>query len=647
MNDLPNKHATTAAGWTAVPVMALILAVGAFLVNQIYDLDIWWQVAIGRDILAQGSVPTVDRFAAAALGQPYHDSHWLFQVLVATADRLGGMLGVQTVMVALWLAIFACVQRAAGRWLPPLGWAPLLFLAAMASTERFLPRPELVTFLGVALFYWRLQEGRYRSWAELAVLLAMQLVWTNGHGLFVLGPFLVGCYWLAALFGRGEVGRPELPALSRLLGLVVGVTLVTPFGFDSWRYALLLFQEAGPNAPKLLKSVGELSPTFGAAAMGGVAFWFFLALLLVTGLLAGWTLWHGRPLPVARVLIVLTMFAAALTGRRNMVLFALTAAPLAAELLHGLPAPPRRLVRPAVVAAAVLMLLWSWYPLSGAYYLRMELPSRTGLGATPSFFPHGLPAFLERSGFRGQVFNSNTLGGFYLYHRFPGEVSFTDGRWEIYAADVFDDIGRSLSSPAAWQHFAERRQITGLLLQHASNEARALLPGLRGNPRWRLVYLDAAASFWVAAEALPAVPTLIPETAEMPAAARLDDCLILDQFYRHLGAAAPRARNLERALAFGRSTETLLASLGTTLVTLERYPEAGRIFDRLRREYPRNLTALNELAFLAYRQGDLAQAEELLRQVLELDPSSADARANYQRVRAARHPGRDGTGAGE
>lgn len=617
--------------------VALSFSIGVFLVNQVYDLDIWWQVAIGRDILAQGTVPAIDRFTAAALGRPYHDSHWFFQVLVALADRAGGMVGVQLLMVALWTAVFICVQRAASRRVSIVYWGPLLFLAAMASTERFLPRPELITFLGVAFFYWRLQEGRYRSWRDLAALLLMQLLWANGHGLFVLGPFLVGCYWLAAFLGKGEPGREALPALSRLLAMVFGVTLLTPYGWGSWRYAFLLFQEAGPQAPKLLKSVGELSPTFGPANMGGMAFWFFLGLVTITALLAAWALLRKQPVAIPRLLIVMTLFVLSLTGRRNMVLFVLVAAPFAAEMLGDLPKCSRRAEQGLALATVLVLLAWSWYPLSGDYYLRMELPSRTGLGATPSFFPHDLPAFLEKFDYRGQVFNANTLGGFYLYHRYPRQAPFTDGRWEIYAAATFDEISRGIGSAASWQPFAERHKVSGILLQHASGEAKAMLPFLREHPDWRLVYLDTAASFWVRGDASGSAPVLsLTGEAPLPEAQRLDDCLMLDLFFRQMGMEQLRARNLERALRFGKETGVLLANLGATLLNLKDYVGAQEAFERLYRESPRNATALNELAFLAYRRGDLQQAEDYLRQLLEAEPGNVDAHTNLERVRDAR-----------
>ena len=56
-------------GWDLLPLLGAIFAVASFLVHEIYSLDVWWQVTIGRDILQSGSIPSVDRYAAAALVQ--------------------------------------------------------------------------------------------------------------------------------------------------------------------------------------------------------------------------------------------------------------------------------------------------------------------------------------------------------------------------------------------------------------------------------------------------------------------------------------------------------------------------------------------------------------------------------------------------
>ena len=46
----------------------------------------------------------------------------------------------------------------------------------------------------------------------------------------------------------------------------------------------------------------------------------------------------------------------------------------------------------------------------------------------------------------------------------------------------------------------------------------------------------------------------------------------------------------------------------------------------------RSVTALNELAFLAYARGDREGAVALLRRALAIRPDDADIRANYDRI---------------
>jgi hypothetical protein len=168
--------------------IATALAIASFLVRVIVDSDSWWQVAIGRDILHRLEVPRVDHFAAAAFNRPYHDSHWLFQVLLSLADSLGGMTGVGLVMIALWGATLFFCYRAARRWVSAPVCCLLVFFATVACSDRFVPRPEIVSYLMVAAFYLLLQERRVTSVRNLAVFALLQAVWANSHGLFVIGP---------------------------------------------------------------------------------------------------------------------------------------------------------------------------------------------------------------------------------------------------------------------------------------------------------------------------------------------------------------------------------------------------------------------------------------------------------------------------
>ena len=87
----------------------------------------------------------MDRYTLLGSGHPYHDSHWIFQILLALFHDAGGMVGVQVFTAGLWLIILALTLLSIRRWVP-LPVALLVgFVVMMACIERFLPRPELVT----------------------------------------------------------------------------------------------------------------------------------------------------------------------------------------------------------------------------------------------------------------------------------------------------------------------------------------------------------------------------------------------------------------------------------------------------------------------------------------------------------------------
>jgi hypothetical protein len=610
-----------------------VMAIWSYLINEMYEPDMWWHLAIGSDIIRNHAVPSIDRYTLAGFGRAYHDSHWLFQVALSLSNKAGGMAGVEGVMVGIWSLTLLAAFRAVGKWVSLPVAASLVFFAAMASVERFLPRPELITYLMLALFYFRLQVGKYRTSADLILLAALQVVWTNSHGLFVLGPCLVGAYWIVAAV-KGPYGPgSDFRRLGKVLAAVTIASLVSPFGISGWQYAILLLTEVNPDATAALKTVGELSPTFGEATRSAPAFWFFLPLLLATTVAVVVSASRGR-ISAERVLIGTAMALLAMTGRRNMALFALVAAPLVAEHSGWIRNALGKKVRTALLLfPAVLMAASAAYALSGNYYLKMEIPSRFGLGVTPSHYPHGLPEFLRKSGFRGNVFNSNALGGFYLFHSFPGGVPLTDGRWEIYDRKVLNTVKRGSGDPALLQRIIAHYDIRGFLLQHPSPESRGLLPLLSHDRRWRLVYYDQAASFWARSD-LPNIPPAVDLSGGQPSPspARFDDSIILDRFYRGVGAWELRLRNLDRITAGGSRGERAMEQLGNEEIQAGRLPEAERIFLKLYGIAPKNMTALNELAFLAYQRGDRVAAMSLLRAALDAHPGDPLTTANYNRL---------------
>lgn len=493
-NDELARNESAPDPFDVLLISAAVLAIASLLLRQFTGPDEWWQIAIGRDILANLSIPRIDQFSAAGWGRNYHDSHWLFQVLVAAADRVGGADAVGIVPVIVWSSTLYCCYRSIRCWVSPAAGCLLLFAVAVSCNYRFTPRPETISCLMIALYYLRLQSGRYATVRQLALFALLQVLWSNSHGLFVIGPFMAGCYLAESIWKRFRGESQELLPSARLLAVLIVASICTPFGLDGWHYALQIAQQAGPGAHLIYSSLEELRPTFSRDMLANPDVWGFLFILVACAATSCTQALRRKAPPVSRLFMVAALLAAAASGRRNMPLFTLTAAPLFAETI-SLMLPERSLAKSWKVAAAILLIGFCWLPLSGHYYQWFGYdPVRFGIGPAPQSQPTGLPAFLRQINFSGQIYNNDLFGGYCLYH---GILPLVDGRWEVYDQQELTTILRAPYDQAAWEWVLERYAIKGALLHNGAVETRALVMRFFADNSFQLVYQDNISSFWL------------------------------------------------------------------------------------------------------------------------------------------------------
>lgn len=632
MNKIQNKT------WPLGLLVTTII--GFFLINKVSEYDIWFHLTMGKEIIRSGAVLVKDSFSLLNLGRPYHDSQWLFQVLMAAGYGVAGFWWLQMAQVAAWGGTLLCMFKTCRTWASAnAAWVTVL-VVALACADRFIVRPELVTVLMLSLFYWLLQQSRCRSWREMALLALLQVIWANSHGVFVIGPFLVGCYLVEALLQKWQ-GRKDVYVreLGILLGVVLAAGLLTPHGLEGFRFAWLLMMEASPAASKLFEHVYELKSPFAADSRGTLVFWCYFALL------AGWVvtlagvLWSCRKhLPLARTLIAAGMLALSLAGIRNIPLFALVAAPLTVECMSLLqPALRRRLVAAVAAVLAIAMLLW---PLRPAFdQLANWYPYRFGVGLSRDYVPLGLPRFLDQLNFSGPVYNTQSLGGFYEFHGYPRRVPFFDGRFEAYEPNallaVYEAATSASADPARWNALLQKHGFRALLLENGSNDATGLLPVISKNGQWRLVYLDHAASFWLRDD-YPSPPQEIGEA---------DVALLVDQVASYA--------NMENLFLFLEKTglypelriklieqggqrwvsDLILVNLGLQQLQAGAVERAEQTFKHLLGRSPRSQTTLATLAQIALARGNAPAAEKYLLLGLKYYPNDANLRENLETVR--------------
>jgi hypothetical protein len=227
---------------------------------ELIDTDVWWHLKAGRWILEHRRAPQLDPFTFSSADRTWIDLHWGFQLALATADTLGGVPGMILLASLASASAFAIAVTARERdwpaWVVALCWLPALALMA----TRFDPRPEVFSLAFLACFLavlLRVERHPALAW----VLVPVQIAWVNMHSLFILGPIILGCYWLDRvariwLESRRGTNRPDPARLSLWRHLapasaaVMLGTLLNPYGIRGVMLPLeLLPKIADPNSP--------------------------------------------------------------------------------------------------------------------------------------------------------------------------------------------------------------------------------------------------------------------------------------------------------------------------------------------------------------------------------------------------------------
>lgn len=627
---------------------ALFLLIVLFCLTRITDTDLFWHLATGDLIRRTGHVPHSEPFSYTALGLPWVDIQWLYQVGVSYLKEIGGFGAVHAATALLVGSLFAFLYRQGRRLAGAAGVVAVLLLATLACQERFLTRPEVAswwflaaTFAGLEAALGAETQARRRIilWIALPLL---QVVWVNIQVLFALGPAMAGLALLSAA-GRGAIRPsaawerqrgPGWQAVDLLAGLAIEAvaSLVNPFGALALRLPFETFFDHLGGTSLLSRSIAEFQPTLLARPVTTaiVAFVLFAVAVLLALLL------NARRVRLFDLLIALATLFVALRARRNIPIFVVATVPIllrcaaqSAEAWRARrPSPWIAAMAPAALLLAALTLCAD--VVSNRFFLRPPTERWWGTGMIPYYFPEDAARFVAHTGLPGQVFHPLEVGG-YLIKIWDGDRRvFIDGRNDPYRFGVLESYLKAVADPAAFEEMTREYQITMVLWTHRrSIEGKELLAHLEAGNGWSKIYVDPAAVVFARSdlvrpglarvEALPA--------GEPPAAvyARLLEALdrrpfdgppireiALGHYFSISGDPAGAEFFLGRAIERLPRSAALLHDYGLALQRQGRRAEARAAYESALEADPGMAKAMGALGALALDDGDLATAERLL-----------------------------------
>jgi len=499
MTKRHNASIAEASGLTfdRLIVAVLFIALFAMAVRTPADTDMWWHLGAGRAIVTTGHIPYADEFSFTVRGRPWVDVYWLAQAGMYALYSLGGNVALAVLVAVLVVAAFAFVypQMEGGPFLCAL----LIILAATATSVIWSPRPQMLSFVFLALTGYIVYLYKWRQVNRLWVLIPLFVLWANVHGGYALGLMLIGSVIMGEVLNRltGRAAAPEVMTW-RETGLLVGVgilcglaLLVNPYMLGTW---VLPFRTIGIKT--LQGFIQEwASPDFHNLYEQPML-WLLFGLLAAVGL-------SGRGWDWSDLVVVLVFGYSAFLARRNIAPFALVAVPvLARQAAHfvetivsriRLPVSARQDLKPEL-SSALNWLIVILIALAALLKCGMALSPQMIDRAQRQTIPVRAVEWMKQNHVTGPMYNSYNWGG-YLLWALPEEPVFVDGRTDVYDEFLPQYVQVMFVRPG-WQDVLDRYGVRLALTERDSFLATMLAT----QPQWRLAYRDDQAVIFVRGE---------------------------------------------------------------------------------------------------------------------------------------------------
>lgn len=530
------EHSTCRLVSGLAAAAVVLFALRTFSDNKA-DVDLWGNVGFVKAPPWSPHFNYRNTYSFTEPEQPWVNHEWGAEYLLHLAHRLGGNPGLLALKVTLGLAILALINRAL-RADCRSGWVRFLFLLLILSTMGygFSTRPHLFTYLFWAVFLTVLRTGFLNNWRVAVALAALGVIWANLHGAFFAGVALLAVWsagealdwclhcWksgpriaaagvdpvavpfahrdnsssVADLAGAARATAVLYPAVSAVL--FGALSLVNPYRWRLWSFVAASAAEWRPY-------LSEWAP-FNPVRY----FWQHSDFVALATLSIGSLFYSTRAKRLPALLVLILTLLAAFVIRRNIPLFAITAALLAGEHVD---AALRRLavhtqIRVPIFLRTVALTL---FILTCAFYtVRVDKKKFWEIEIPRDRFPTDTVFFMRQMELKGNALVFFDWAEYCIWKLYPDFRQFLDGRFDsAYSRQVIRDYFNFLYCGADWDR-ALTEYPTDIVLVHAANPVAKRMEKRSG---WVAVYTNAISCLFLREdahrEAIARVPAALEE----------------------------------------------------------------------------------------------------------------------------------------
>lgn len=388
-------------------------------VSHTIDYDLWFHIKSGEVFLQKGILFS-DVFSHSALGREWIPHEWLFEIIVYLVQKF-----ISFDAIKYFLAIFASLQALMiyliARKVISLGFSSSILVSLfyfVSTYEFFTQRPHIVAYflLFLNLFFVLLYYLKDKN--LLLFTLPTTLIWANLHSSIFLNAY-VFLFFTLLTFAQIKKDKSQKNKFLTLLKFTIAnflLTILPPLGFADYKYLFNFFQ----NRSFISSFIDEWVP------LQYNKFSFIIFTLTAVSIIAslGFTIYKKKLLSkYIFLLFLLPLLLLPYLASRNIVLGYLSLS-LGLGFLIQIANIKKNYLNAflAIMAIVHLLILFDKTKPFTIYY------------------PEKATQFIKNYNLEGNMFNEYGYGGYLLYHLYPNQKVFIDGRTDIYLCCEMRDL---------------------------------------------------------------------------------------------------------------------------------------------------------------------------------------------------------------
>jgi len=304
------------------------------------DPDFGWHLKTGQEIIAEKSVPHINKVNYTLEGQRWVDHEWLSEVFLYKNYEYFGYQGIEIIFSLLIVLIFFILNYFIGKanganknnlyLLAPIEIFGLI--AAMPSFGVRLQEIGLLFFLLLLLIIYRYEQTK--NYKVLWFLLPLLYLWSNLHGTFLIAFFIFGLFAGAKIleiilhkkWPNKFVEQKNVFSIKQIL-IFIGIatlsiitTLLTPYGLELYSFLI------GYGNSYYLTAISEWLPQwFFPFSYPQLLFISFTLATIILSFYYSFKNWKN--LKIFEILLIIALAIMALKSRRHTQLLVIAALP--------------------------------------------------------------------------------------------------------------------------------------------------------------------------------------------------------------------------------------------------------------------------------------------------------------------------------